>query len=72
MKVYFMLSLESFHRGDSNEYRQHTIINLKKVTRNYPKYMSAAVGFFVRTQEWAEIAVVNEPLNFYYINMFDP
>ena len=52
-----MLSLESLHRGDSNEYRQHTIINLKKkqkqkkkkkITRNYPKYMSAAVGFFVR------------------------
>ena len=33
------------HRGDSNEYTQHTIFSLKKkITLNYPK--SAAIGFF--------------------------
>ena len=50
-----MFSLESPHRGDSNEYTQHAIINIKKkITLNYPKYiiMSAAMGFFsLGTQE---------------------
>ena len=45
-----MFSLELPHRGDSNEYKQHTIFNIKKkITLNYPK--SAAVGFFQGTQE---------------------
>ena len=30
MKVCCMLSIESPHRGDSNEYTQHTIFNIKK------------------------------------------
>ena len=39
-----MFSLESPHRGDSNEYTQYTIFNTKKKnTLNYPK--SAAMGF---------------------------
>ena len=39
LKVYCVFSLESPHRGDSNEYTQHTIINIiKKFTINYPKY----------------------------------
>ena len=34
-----MFSLESPHRGDSNEYTQHTSINIiKKITLNYSKY----------------------------------
>ena len=34
-----VFSLESPHRGDSNEYTQHAIINIKKkITLNYPKY----------------------------------
>ena len=34
-----MFSLESPHRGDSNEYTQQTIININtKITLNYPKY----------------------------------
>ena len=42
-----MFSLESPHRGDSNEYTQYTIFNMnKKDTINYPKY--AAMGFFPR------------------------
>ena len=45
-----MLSLELPHRGDSNEYTQHTIFDiLMKITLNYSK--SAAMGFFPGTQE---------------------
>ena len=44
MKVYCVFSLESPHRGDSNEYTQYTIFNVKKkITLN---------GFlFLGTQE---------------------
>ena len=43
-KVCCVFSSESPHRGDSNEYTQNTIINIKrKITLNYPK--SAAMGF---------------------------
>ena len=51
MKVCCVFSLESPHRGDSNEYTQYTIFNMnKKNTLNYPK--SAAMGFFFQgTQE---------------------
>ena len=50
MKVCCMFSLESPHRGDSNEYTQHIIFNIKnKNTLNYPR--SAAVEFFQGTQE---------------------
>ena len=45
MKVCCVLSLESPHRGDSNEYTQYTIFNIKRKTiQNYP--ISAAMGFF--------------------------
>ena len=47
MKVYCMFSLQSPHRGDSNEYTQYTIFNMKKKnTLNYPK--SAVIKFFPR------------------------
>ena len=47
MKVYCVLSIESPHRGDSNEYTQSTIFNLKKKnTLNYPTL--EAMGFFPR------------------------
>ena len=53
-----MFSLESPHRGDSNEYTQYTIFSMK---RKHPK-LSAAMGFFSKglTNEF-ETAVVNEP-----------
>ena len=35
MKVYCVFSLESPHRGDSNEYTQYTIFNIKQ--KNHPK-----------------------------------
>ena len=65
-----MFSLESPHRGDSNEYTKVTIFNIKKkITQNYPK--SAEKGFFSKGHKNEfETAVVNEPsvcepLNFY-------
>ena len=47
---YVVCSLESPHRGDSNEYTQRTIINIKrKSLRFIPNtIMSAAMRFFVR------------------------
>ena len=51
MNVRCVFSLESPHRGDSNEYTQHTIINIKKkkITRNYAKYNNVcSYGFFIR------------------------
>ena len=50
MKACCVFSLESPHWGDSNEYTQYTLFNIKKkITLNYPK--SAAKGFFLGTQE---------------------
>ena len=49
-----MFSLDSPHRGDSNEYTQHAIINIKKkITLNYPKYNNvSSYGIFsLGTQE---------------------
>ena len=56
-----MFSLESPHRGDSNEYTQYTIFNMnKKNTLNYSK--STATGFFSKgLRNKFETAVVNEP-----------
>ena len=64
-----LFSLESPHQGDSNEYTQYTIFNIKKkIILMYPK--SEAMGFFQGTQERVETAMVNkpsvfEPLKFY-------
>ena len=72
MKVCCLFSLESPHRGDSNEYTQYTIFNIKKrITLNYPK--SAAMGFCSKVlKNGFETAMVNEPsvfepLKFYCI-----
>ena len=49
-----MFSLESPHRGDSNEYTKHTIFNIeKKITLNYSKYNNVCSygTFFLGTQE---------------------
>ena len=56
-----MFTLESPHRGDSNEYKQYTIFQYKKKhTLNYP--ISAAMGFFSkRLKNEFERARVNEP-----------
>ena len=50
MKVYCLFSLELPRRGDSNEYTQYTIFNIKeKITLNCPTF--AVMGFFQGTQE---------------------
>ena len=56
-----MFSLESPHQGDSNEYTQYTIFNIKKkITLNYPK--SEAIGFCSNgLKKEFETALVNEP-----------
>ena len=72
MKVYCVFSFQSPHRGDSNEYTQYTIFNIKKKNNmHYPKF--TAVGIFPDglSNEF-ETAMVNEPsvfepLKFYCI-----
>ena len=61
MVVYCVFSLESPHLGDSNEYIQYTILNIKKkITLNY--FKSAAIGFCSKgLKNKFETAVVNEP-----------
>ena len=67
-----MFTLESPHRGDSNEYTQYTIFNLnKKNTLIYPK--PAAMGCFKGFKNEFETAMINEPsvfepLKFYCIS----
>ena len=48
MKVCCVFSLELPHQGDSNEYTQHAIINIKKIiTLIYSKYNSVcSCGIF--------------------------
>ena len=53
-----MFSFESPHRGDSNEYTQYTIFNIKKKTLNS---ISAAMEFSKGLKNEFETAVVNEP-----------
>ena len=73
MTVCCVFSLESPHRGDSNEYTQHTIISMKrKSIQNYPKYNNAAMGLS-GCQKRVRIDMVNEPsvfetLKFYCIS----
>ena len=70
-----MFSLESPHRCDSNEYKQHiyTIIKIKKkIILNYPKYKHVcSYGIF----SWGlknefETAVVNEPSMFEQLRFY--
>ena len=51
MKVCCVVSLESPHRGDSNEYTQYTIFNIKK--ENHPKLSKICIYviFFLWTKE---------------------
>ena len=48
-----MFSLESPHRGDSNKYTKHTIINIKIKSPEYPKYNNVCSygTFLLGTQE---------------------
>ena len=71
VKVYCVISLESPHRGDSNEYRQSTIFNMKKKHLKLSQICSYEIISKGLTNEF-ETAVVNEPsvfepLKFYCI-----
>ena len=65
-----MFSLESPHRGDSNEYTQYTIFNIKrKIDLNYLK------SAFCKGHKYEfETAMVNEPSVFeplkFYCSIF--
>ena len=61
MKVYCVFSLESPHRGDSNENTQHTIFNRKK--ENLPKLSQiCSYGIFSKgLKNEFKTALVNEP-----------
>ena len=56
-----MFSLESPHRGDSNEYTQYTIINIKK--KNHPKLSQiCSYGIFSKgPKNKFETPMVKEP-----------
>ena len=60
---------ESPHRGDSNEYTQYTIFDIKKkIILNYPK--SAVMRFFKGLKNEFETAVVNEPSVFELLKVY--
>ena len=78
MKVYCAFSFELPHRGDSNEFTQHTIINIKKkITLNYNVFLICSYGIFSKgLKNEFKTAVVNkpslfEPLKFYCIIITD-
>ena len=48
MKVYCVFTLESPHRGDSNEYTQYAIFQYENEKKNLNNCKSAAMGFFPR------------------------
>ena len=63
-KACCVFSLESPHRGDSYEYTQYAIINIKKkITLNYPKYNNdCSYRIFPKgPKNEFEIAAVSEP-----------
>ena len=70
MTVYCVFSLESPHRGNSNEDTKYTIFSMqKKILQNYP--YSADMGFFSNGfKNEFETAVVNEPSVFEPLNVY--
>ena len=72
MKVYCMFTLESPHRGDSNEYTQYTIFQYEK--EKHPKLSQiCSYGIFsMGFKNKFERSMVNEPLMFYCICIVAP
>ena len=63
-----MFSLESPHRGDSNEITRYTIFNIrKKFSLNYPK--SATIGTGLNLERIRN-SVVNEPSMFKSLKVY--
>ena len=72
MKVFCVFSLESPHQGDSNEYKQYTIFNMKKEKHPKLSRIFIYVIFSKGLKNEFETAMVNkppvfEPLKFYCI-----
>ena len=66
VKVYCVFLLESPHRGDSNEYIQYIIFNMKK-KNTLNSFKSAAVEFCSEGLKNEFETAVFEPLKFYCI-----
>ena len=72
-----MFSLESPHRGDSNEYTQYTIFNMNKKKKHPKLSQICSSGHFSKgLKNEFETAMVNEPsvfepLKFYCILLMD-
>ena len=71
MKVYYVFSLESPHRGDSDEYTQYIIFNMKKKKQPKLSQICSYGNFSKGLKNEFETAVVNEPsvfepVKFYY------
>ena len=63
-----MFSLESPHRGDSNEYKQYTIFNVKKkITLHHPKSAVMNENEFETAVVHVNEPSVFEPLKAYCI-----
>ena len=78
MKLYCVFLLEWSHRGNSNEYTQYIIFNIKQKT-SLTNSKSTAIGFSKGGKNEFETATVNklsvfEPLkvycNFYYFSLW--
>ena len=72
MTVYCMFSLKSPHWGDSNDYTQYTIFNMKKDKHSKLSQICSYGVFRMGLKNEFETAVVNEPsvfepLNFYLL-----
>ena len=65
-----MFTLESPHRGDSNEYTQYTIFNIKK--ENHPKLSQiCSYGIFPKgLKNKFKTAMVNEPSVFELLKFY--
>ena len=68
-----MFSLESPHRGDSNEYTQYTIFNIKKENRAKLSQICSFGIFSEGLKHQVQTSMVNEPSVFepfkFYCNM---
>ena len=73
IKVYYVLSLELPHFGDSQKYKQHTIINIKKRKSPnnilYTKFLQLWVFCYGLNNKF-EITIVNQPLVFEPLKFF--
>ena len=70
MKVYCVFTLESPHRGDSNEYTQYTIVQYKKEKQSKLSQFCSYGIFSKGLKNMFERAVVNEPSVFEQLKFY--